>query len=399
MSLLDSLSDEKSWKGFFEYKSSLTVQKKFKNELRTFIDKKAYLPVCERINNAEDFPLPSRYVINKSSSSKKRIVYEYPEAENTVLKLLTYLMLRKYDGVFCDALYSFRPGRTAKDAVKRFAFQPELKNMYSYKADISNYFNSIPVERLVPMLRDTFIDDPRLFEFLKSLLEETNVYDKGKIRRDDKGIMAGNPLSAFYANLYLNELDKRFFNDGTPYARYSDDIIVFGKDKSETAEYSAFIKDFLASHGLKINPDKECFSEPEQGWTFLGFSCKENEIDIAPATVKKIKAKMHRKSKALLRWRKRNDIEGEKAAAAFIRIFNKKLLDAPEDNELTWSCWFFSLINTDKSLRVIDQYAQDRIRYIISGTNKKSRFNVRYEDLKRLGYKSLVNAYYNVKQQ
>lgn len=132
---------------------------------------------------------------------------------------------------------------------------------------------------------------------------------------------------------------------------------------------------------------------------FLGFRCSHSEIDIAPATVKKIKAKMHRKSRALLRWRKRNDIEGEKAASAFIRIFNKKLLDDPMDNELTWSCWFFSLINTDKSLKIIDQYAQDRIRYIISGTNKKSRFNVRYKDMKNLGYKSLVNAYYDIKPQ
>ena len=104
---------------------------------------------------------------------------------------------------------------------------------------------------------------------------------------------------------------------------------------------------------------------------------------------------MRRKAAGLLRWRLRNEVAGEKAAAAFIRIFNRKLLEGPKDNELTWSYWFFPVINTAKSLRVIDNYAQDCIRYIISGKRTKARFNVRYEDIKRLGYRNLVHAYYD----
>lgn len=47
------------------------------------------------------------------------------------------------------------------------------------------------------------------------------------------------------------------------------------------------------------------------------------------------------------------------------------------------------------SLHVIDEYAQDCIRRLISGSNTKSRYNVRYDELKALGYRSLVNAYYS----
>ena len=42
----------------------------------------------------------------------------------------------------------------------------------------------------------------------------------------------------------------------------------------------------------------------------------------------------------------------------------------------------------------IDLYAQELLRYLISGTHTKSRYNVRYDDLKAMGYKSLVNEYY-----
>ena len=61
---------------------------------------------------------------------------------------------------------------------------------------------------------------------------------------------------------------------------------------------------------------------------------------------------------------------------------------------MTWSLWFFPVINTVESLQLIDSYAQDCLRFILSGTRTKARYNVRYEELKALGYRSLVNEYY-----
>lgn len=399
MSLLDRLCDEQVWKKFFEYKTSLVSSGSFIKELECFIDGQDYLPVYNAIKNREPFPLPEKHIINKTASQKKRVVYVYPERENTVLKLLTYLLLRKYDGLFADCLYSFRPARTAKDAVRSLSRRQDICSMYAYKADISNYFNSIQISRFLPVLKQALSDDPELSDFLCGLLAEPRVLDRGRIVNEEKGIMAGTPLSSFYANLYLRELDLSFEREGIAYARYSDDIIALAPD-SETAHlYADRIRESLTAHGLQLNPDKEAFYTPQQGFTFLGFSFCEGVIDIAPVTVKKIKAKMHRKARALHRWRKRNDVSGEKAAAAFIRIFNSKLLEGPLDNELTWSCWFFPVINTTVSLRIIDNYAQDCIRFLVSGVHRKSRFNVRYGDIKRLGYKNLVHSYYEFREK
>ena len=80
-------------------------------------------------------------------------------------------------------------------------------------------------------------------------------------------------------------------------------------------------------------------------------------------------------------------------------MFDRKLLDAPADNELSWSRWFFPVITTDKSLREIDRYAQDCLRFLLSGKRTKARFNVRYEDLKSLGYRSLVHEYYGFEKE
>ena len=394
MSLLDRLSDGSVWNRFYEYKCSLACPKQFSKELHIFIEEKRYLPVCERIYAGRDFPLPEKAVISKMGSDKKRTVYSYPDDESTVLKLLTYLMLRKYDGIFQKNLYSFRPGRTAKDAVRALLKNDQIFKMYAYKADIHDYFNSIPVESLLPRLQDVLADDEALYESLAGLLTEERVRFRGQVIREKKGIMAGTPQSAFYANLFLKELDEHFAGQGVLYARYSDDIILFAPTGEEVKAHAAYIHAYLGKFDLSINPTKESFYQPGDGFTFLGFSCREDQVDIAPATVKKLKQKMKRKRDALKRWSDRNDVAREKAAAAFIRIFNRKLLESPKDNELSWSHWFFPVINTTESLHVIDLYAQDCLRYLISGTHTKARYNVTYDTLKKLGYRSLVHAYY-----
>ncbi len=398
MSLVDKLFEKSSWERFYEYKSSLHCSKRFKKELREYIDSEAYLEYSAEIKSCNGLPIPAKAVISKMSSRKKRTVYKYPYDFNMILKLLTYMTLRKYDSLFTPNLYSFRPGVCAKDAIMHICRTRNLHSLYSYKVDVSDYFNSIPVEKLCAILDDTITDDVDLLDFMKALLNEKRVLSGDDIITEKKGIMAGTPIASFYANLYLKELDMWFRSRGILYARYSDDIIVFAKTEDDLNRYKDVILDHLKAKGLTVNPDKEVYSRPEDGFTFLGIEVKNGTIDIAPASVVKLKQKMRRKARALDRWRHREGIDGTKAASAFIRIFNRKLLEVNEDSDLTWSLWFFPVITTDKSLHEIDLYAQELLRFLISGTHTKSRFNVRYEDLKVLGYRSLVNEYYKSKE-
>ena len=398
MSLLDLLDDEASWRRFYEYKQSLALPKKFSKELLLFIDGKRYLPVVESIRNGGCFPLPRKAAISKSGTDRKRIVYTYPHDENIVLKLLTHLLLRRCDGVFSEGLYSFRPGRTAKDAVRHVLRHKNVHGMYCYKVDIHDYFNSIPLDRFLPVLEDCLKDDPELFRFLSGLLTEKKVMYRGEAAEERKGIMAGTPLSAFYANLYLAHLDRYFEESGALYARYSDDIIVFADSREEIEARADYIRSCIGKAGLTVNPSKESFYGPGEGVVFLGFIMSEDRTDIAPATLRKLKARMRRKRDALARWSKRRHVDGAKAASAFIKIFNRKLFDSPEDdNELSWCRWFFPVINTTESLEAIDRYAADCVRYLVSGTHTKARYDVRYEDIKALGFRSLVNEYYRTK--
>lgn len=394
MSLLHQLGQRKTWERFLIYKEGQTMNRVFAGELRQFIEEEAYLPVYEAVLANAPFPLPVRSVINKMSTKKRRVVYTYPPAENMVLKLLTWLLIREYDGIFGKNLWSFRPGRGAKDAIRFLTRTPGIGRMYAYKADISNYFNSVDVSLLLPELAEVTADDPDLYRFLHMLLTEEHVLDRGKIIVEQKGIMAGTPLASFYANLYLRGLDRHFAETDVLYARYSDDLILFAETPEKLEEHIRYVRGFLEERRLAMNSDKEIITAPGERWEFLGFSFENGVIDIAEPSGKKLMQKMRRKTRALRRWQMKKGLPGEKAAKAFIRAFNRKLFEETEEHDLTWARWYFPVIGTTGTLEVIDHYAQDCIRYLAAGTRTKSRYNVRYEDMKAWGYRSLVHEYY-----
>jgi len=392
-SLIDLIEDKKTWDKYLSYKKDGIISDSDLRELEDFVQKESYTKAAQEIREGR-FPLAHKKIISKMSTQKKRTVYVYPREETITLKLLTHLMLRKYDHLFTKNLYSFRPNSGAKEAIARIRRTKDIDTYYAYKADISNYFNSIDTSKFLPILKEVLRDDIKLYSFCEMLLTQDKVIAGDEVISEAKGIMAGIPLSSFFANVFLMDMDKYFEEEGITYARYSDDIIVFAKTEEQLQEYINYIKAELQAKGLTINNDKEEYTKPYEKWIFLGISYENGTVDIAPASVKKIKGKMRRKARSLTRWAARNDVDTKKAAKAFIRIFNRKLLETSEDRDLTWSYWYFPVINTDESLREIDHYAQECIRFIVSGKHTKSRFNVRYEELKEMGYRSLVNEYH-----
>ena len=396
MTILSQLTDADLWKTYYEYKQDKLLKWEDEN-LTSFLEKAEYIPIAEDILAGGTFPPPRRSEISKMSSTKKRVVYTYPKKENLVLKLLTYLVIREYDHLFAPNLYSFRANRCARDAMESLAEVPGIGQMWSYKADISDYFNSIPIDRMLPILEQALPDDPELFRFLAGLLTNPLVNDNGTLREERKGIMAGTPISTFLANLYLADLDAHFHATERIYSRYSDDIILFAPSQEELERDVEFIHRHLAEKGLTMNPAKESRTTPGEEWVFLGFAWRNGKIDIAPASVEKLKAKMRRKARALQRWKDRKGKKPAHAARAFIKVFNRKLFETSAEHDLTWARWYFPTITTDESLREIDHYAQSCIRFLATGKHNKSAYNFRYEDMKELGYVSLVNRYY--KQQ
>ena len=400
MSLLNILSDDKFWVGFYEQKTDPDYCRiSDAKDLFRFVREKRYKPVVDRIMKGQGLSVPVKKRIAKSDTSKKRIVYSLPQDETIVLKLLTWLLIREYDDYFSSSLYSFRPGYGSKDALRKLLHCPEISRCYSYKLDVRNYFNSIDVELLLPILKDLLSNDAPVYGFLAALLTDSRVMEDGVEIREKKGVMAGMPYAVFLANVYLTPLDRMFEQvPGVIYCRYSDDIVIFSEDKESLDNAKELLHEFLRNFRLEVNQDKVAETLPGEPWTFLGFECDGRNIDVSRVSVQKLKDRMRRKSRALRRWAEVNGKDGWMAARAFIKHFNKMLYTSESSSEINWSLWYFPLITTDRSLKEIDSYMQDCVRYVATGKRNKSRFDLRYDQMKDLGMQSLVNVWYSYRR-
>ena len=398
-SVLGRLCEDGVWQEFLEYKlKKALLDKREAALLRAYVENRRYRQIAAQIAREEyQFSDPQKCLVNKMGTQKKRVVYTFGEDETMVLKLLAYL-LYEYDAALPNNCYSFRQKIGAKNAFLDLARRKELMGLWCFKADIRNYFNSIDPDILQEILQEVVTDDP-LCRLLLSFIQNDRACFEGKIVRERKGVMAGTPVAPFLANLYLKEMDAYFGEMGAIYARYSDDIILFGT-KEQIARYQEVFWRFLEKYKLQANPKKTELIPPGQPWTFLGFCAEGEEIDIAPITKKKIQDKIRRSARALYRWKQKKNAGDVRALKAMNRRYNRKFFGEDTGRELCWARWYFPVITTAKTLKQIDQYMQQWQRYLVTGRhNKKNHEYAPYPLLKACGYRSLVAEYYRYQKK
>lgn len=398
-SIIDQLGHQEAWEEFLAYRLR---KGRFNwhefDEADRFVAEEQYLPLAEKIAQGGPLGIPEKLLVNKMGSDKKRVVYRYDDDTMRMLKLLAHLLYR-YDDRFASNCYAFRRGLDAHDALRRIHRSLHGTPHWAYKLDIHNYFNSIPVAKLLPMLKALLADDSSLYTFFERMLTERQVVYQGKVVEEDHGIMAGTPTAPFLADVYLNAVDHHFHEAGVVYARYSDDIILFAPDEATLLQHKATLLAFLAELGLEVNPEKERVFKPDEPYEFLGFRCQGHDIDIAEASIQKMKGKIRRQAKALMRWRSRKGVAAEDAMKALIRYFNSKFFENDDAETLTWARWYFPMLTCTDGMNEIDRYLQQHLRYLATGRHCKANYRTDYASLKALGYQSLVHAFWEFKKQ
>ena len=394
VSILSLLTQQETWEKFLAYR---LMKGRFNwhefDEADAFVEREDYLPLATNIMEGGALGLPKKKIVNKMGTGKKRVVYSFPPDEMLLLKLIAF-QLYKYDDQFAPNCYAFRRGVKAHDAIFNINKAICGQKMWAYKLDIHDYFNSIDIDLLLPMLKTMLADDLPLYGFFEQLLTNPNVLINKEVVEEAHGVMAGTPTAPFLADVYLKEVDWYFHNAGIIYARYSDDIIMFAPDQETLEQYKNQMNLFLEKYHLQVNPDKEKVYTPDEPYEFLGFKCHVHDIDLSEATKRKMKGKISRQARALLRWKNKKGLDSEKAMKALINYFNRKFFESDDPEMLTWSRWFFPVITQTEGLKEIDHYLQQNIRFLGTGKHNKTNYKTNYAQLKKLGYKSLVNEYY-----
>ena len=431
MEILQSLQGKASWLELIEYKKEHQhLSRQEENRWMEYISKESYIPILDDIQKMlsdpmcdNPLPLPLRREINKSGSTRKRVIYSYPDDFNRLLKMIAF-RLYAFDNIFSPNCYAFRRGTGVRNAVKRVQHIINYTDKYCLKVDISNYFNSIDVDILLDKMNFIKDEDPTLFSLFEKLLsadmavridsnnewETQSVLSKhsiissnidnnlssAEIIHEKRGAMAGTPVSPFFANVYLKDLDWYFHENNIDYFRYSDDILIFADNYEDLIRYKDTLYETIKSVHLSLNPDKVRICRPGEPVEFLGLQFHNGITDISDNTKKKMKKRIRRKSESLRRWARRKHLSSEKAAKGFIKAMNHKFYDNGNDKDFSWSRWFFPNLTTVKSLSEIDEYMQEYIRYCVTGRHYKGNYRITYALMKKWGYRNLVHEYYSM---
>ncbi len=173
---------------------------------------------------------------------------------------------------FSEQSYGFRPGRGALNALERV--ETLLRNGYTWvvDADLKAYFDTIPHERMMGLVKGR-IADGKVLRLLEQYLK-AGVMDSLKGWQPTKeGTPQGAVISPLLANLYLNPLDQQMARSGWEMVRFADDFVVCARTEAEAKAALEEIAAWVKEAELKLHPTKTRIvnAAAKGGFDFLGY--------------------------------------------------------------------------------------------------------------------------------
>ena len=184
-----------------------------------------------------------------------------------------------FEADFQSCSHGFRPGHSAADAIREIKSNLQAGKTDIYDADLSKYFDTIPHDKLMIVLK-LRIADPRVLYLIKLWLKSP-IDDKGKLsggKSNQQGVPQGGVISPLLANIYMNLIDRIinradsiFSKYGIKIIRYADDFVLMGNLLVTGAIEK--LKELLTRMGLTLNEDKtKQINATESSFDFLGFT-------------------------------------------------------------------------------------------------------------------------------
>lgn len=126
---------------------------------------------------------------------------------------------------------------------------------YVLRTDIDDFYENIPQEKLLNKINGDNLLNPFSRNILRQILHKYK-----ELSESDRGIPRGIGVSAYFAELYMRDIDKEIMamDNVTYYARYVDDIIIIfiPSSTSKDVDYLEELKMIIEKKYLKLNDKK-----------------------------------------------------------------------------------------------------------------------------------------------
>jgi RNA-directed DNA polymerase len=177
-----------------------------------------------------------------------------------------------FEAGFAEHSYGFRPGKGAKDALRRVRQLIDAGFVHIVDADLKSYFDTIPHDALLARVREK-VTDGSVLSLVDGFLK-AGVMDGSRTDVSVLGTPQGGVISPLLANIYLDPLDHLVAGKGWEMVRYADDFVILCRTAEEACAALAVVTEWTAQAGLRLHPEKTRLVDldsDEEGFTFLGY--------------------------------------------------------------------------------------------------------------------------------
>ena len=158
---------------------------KFLTELQTKLRNNTYQ--CSPVRNVE---------IPKEKKGEYRML-GIPTIKDRIVQMAVKMLIEPlWEANFIETSYGFRPKRGAKDAVKQIKKNLYEGHQFIYDADLSKYFDTIPLDKLFIILKER-INDKGILDIIGQWLTAPKQMRNGKLIKSIAGTPQGGGNISF----------------------------------------------------------------------------------------------------------------------------------------------------------------------------------------------------------
>ena len=212
-------------------------------------------------------PMPAiGFRIAKMNGSYRRLV-RLTALDTIIQRAILSVLAPKCEACFSNYSHAYRQGRGVASALRQYC-EHGTQYPHAAKIDPTACFDNFDHEVLENAIR-CFVDDDKLLDLIMGYVRMPLIVDN-ELTRPDKGVLQGSPLSSLLCNFYFHKLDMYLEEQGIPFVRYGDDIVIFGRELSKIQKDYRMTLDYITAQ-LRLQPNqKKCRLGSSTELTYLG---------------------------------------------------------------------------------------------------------------------------------